>query len=1486
LKGYLEMSLKGQTIRGYLIEELIGHGGFGTVYRASQPLVKREVAIKVIAPQYVKNPDFIRRFEVEAQLVARLESIHIVPLYDYWRDPEGAYLVMRWLRGGNLFQSLRKSTWTLEETALLLEQIGAALNVAHRNGVIHRDIKPANILLDEERNAFLADFGIAAEAVEENGGKPDQIVGSPPYMSPEQILREPLSPQSDIYSLGIVLFEMLTGTLPYDADTDYKVLNKHLNEPMPSVQERSAGLPNELNAVIWKATAKHPLARYQDGIAFAAEFKQIVQRLQGVGVSSPQYSVIAYDTERASAPQTAVFTESSELRNPYKGLQPFLESDAGDFFGRETLITTLGKRLQHERFIAVVGASGSGKSSVVRAGLIPLILRGLLPHSENWFVVNFNPGAQPFDELRMGLLKVAFEAPPDLETILKHDETGLAQAVDLILTDRSLELVIVIDQFEEIFTLAPDNAERSLLLRSLAYAITSPDSRVRLVITLRADFYNQPLIVPQFGDLLLKATEVIQPMTPVELERAILGPAERAGLTLELGLITAMIADVSHQPGALPLLQFAITELFERRQGRKLVLQAYEESGGVMGALARRADELYGELSEAQQTAAHQMFLRLINIGEGPQQDTRRRVLWSELTSIAQDEAALLYVLDKFDKARLLTFDHDAVTREPTVEIAHESLISQWKQLNLWLNTNREDLQTQRRLASALQDWQEGKRDPSFLASGVRLDAFADMLRRQTIVLNEQERLYIEQSLAQRQKQINRVRLVIASLVIFSLVTLLLAVFAFDRQTRAVAASATSEAERARADLQARIATSRQFAVTALTNLGTPDLALLLSVEAVEVMDTFEARSSLLTVLSSQPHLRRYLYRNEAGITSTAYSPQGDVVAFAARDGLIGFMNVTTGEVALHNAHEGRAWNVAFSTDGALLASVGEDSQVILWDTAREEILHQWTTGQDNGTWSVAFTPGGSRVAVGGGDGTIQLYDTADQNPIGDALMAHGDIVYTVAFNNTGTVFASGGADNLVRLWRVGDEGLSEFDEALDGHSNWVLTLAFSPDDALLATGGADNTVRLWDGQTGEPFGFALEGHTDWVRSVAFNADGSLLVSASADRSIRLWDVASGFETREPMLGHQNAVWDTAFAGDDQTLLSAGADGLMLEWSMQSAPTLSTMLPSHQDAVLTLDFNDNGSLLAVAGGSASADSDNTIQILDAETYQERYDLLGHAGPVTSLAFSGDLLASASTDSTIVLWDMNTGEPTGAALSGETSEAIYALVFAGDVLVSGGDGGVRLWNIATRDSTSLTDQPVLSLALNADQNLLAGGTLDGHVMLWTLGDAITEPRLIVASTQEILTLGFSPDGNRLAVGSRDGTVTFWDVDMLQALGQPLVGHEDGVLSLAFSPDGQLLATGSRDNTVILWDTTAGRILGQPLRASNDWVNAVSFRPDGATLAAGTMDQQVFLWNTRLEIWRETACLIANRTFTDYERQLYLTGQTYEVNACGR
>lgn len=596
----------GTIIKGYQLEEKIGTGGFGEVYRAQQSTIGREVAIKIILPRLANHPDFIRRFESEAYLIAHLEHPHITPLYDYWRDPNGAYLIMRYLRGGSVRHAIEQDAYELGLASQLLDQIASALDFAHRHHVVHRDIKPGNLLLDEDGNAYLADFGIAKSlaSIKDDVTAADAVVGSLDYISPEQARSEPVTARTDIYSLGVTLYEMITGKHPFPDMTSMARLYKHINDPLPYIASLPDRICDDVNDIIQKATLKDPAKRYQDVLTFANEFRNAVGRdthaefsmieqltmrehevlgmiaigktnreiadqlfvavatvkwhirqlYQKLGVRNRVQAIVRArelslivtgDTTidaASTSGQSAISVSLPEPENPYKGLHAFQTPDARDFFGRDEVIQSLIEKMKdatsYQRFLAIIGPSGSGKSSLLRAGFIPELWRGAIKGSEKWYIVDMIPGTHPLDKLETALIRIAANQANNLRDQLQRDERGLLRVADIVLPGDESEMVIVIDQFEELFALCESEAERQHFLNLLRVSVIENRSRVRIILTLRADYYDRPLRYPQFGELLKHRIETILPLSAKGLERAIRCPAERVGVTFEQGWLS------------------------------------------------------------------------------------------------------------------------------------------------------------------------------------------------------------------------------------------------------------------------------------------------------------------------------------------------------------------------------------------------------------------------------------------------------------------------------------------------------------------------------------------------------------------------------------------------------------------------------------------------------------------------------------------------------------------------------------------------------------------------------------------------------------------------------------------------------------------------------------------------------------------------------------------------------------------------------------
>jgi DNA-binding SARP family transcriptional activator len=845
-------------IRDYERYERIGSGAFADVYRGTQTSLGRDVAIKAVRAELANRPEFIRGFEAEAAMVARLEHPHIVPLYDFWREPDRAYLVMRWLTGGSVEARLDDGPWPMGQTAKMVEQIGSALALAHRAGVVHRDVKTANILLDDDENTYLTDFGIAVDATTTVNPVAALSEGSPAYAAPEQLRRAAVGPAADQFGLGIAAYEALVGSLPFvDATDRADLLRRQLHDALPSVRERRPEVPAAVDDVLAKATAKDPGARFDGVDEFVVAFTTAL-------AESPAAPKEVHDLARRVTQFPRV------VDNPYQGLHVFEEGDAINFYGRERLVDELLDSLRGDdkRFVAVVGPSGSGKSSAVAAGLVPALRSGRLDGSDRWFITTMTPGDRPYEALEAALLRIAVNPPASLYEQLRADRRGILRCVRRIVPGDDETVLVVIDQFEEMFTLVRDESVRERFLDALVVAATEAHSTMRIVLTLRADFYDQPLRYRGFAELLKRRGVTGTPLMADEQERAIVGPASTAGVEFEPGLVATVVSDVTSGTGSLPLMQFALTQLFDARVSGMMLLSTYRELGGLSGALALNAEQRFEQLDEAEQSAARGLFGRLVSLGEGVD-DTARMVRRPE---VGQDPS-LDAVIECFGNARMLTFDRDPVSRQPTLALAHESLIGSWPRLQRWLEEDRERLTVLRGITEASERWRDGGHDDADLLVGGRLEAALVARDGPSSRLDGEELAFVERSEAvavtaeQRgRRRARTLRLALVATSVFLVVAIISGLIA-TRQSRraeeradaAAAAGVQAEddrnaAEQASRDAERATGDAERAAEDAVNERETADQAVtalemeLLRTRAVDLAASDPALGALLAV--------------------------------------------------------------------------------------------------------------------------------------------------------------------------------------------------------------------------------------------------------------------------------------------------------------------------------------------------------------------------------------------------------------------------------------------------------------------------------------------------------------------------------------------------------------------------------------------------------------------------------------------------------------
>lgn len=815
---------------------------------------------------------------------------------------------------------------------------------------------------------------------------------------------------------------------------------------------------------------------------------------------------------------------------PYVGLPAFRAQDADRFFGRERLVEDLLAALARHRVVALVGASGAGKSSLLHAGLLPRLAADTEVHV-------LTPGPHPLARLRQALTprpERPGPAPTDSEPERGSEpgawpEGGHAPAAS---GGGGREVVLVFDQFEEVFTVCADAAERERFIAALVEAGRRAGSLCRIVLGVRADFYAHCTRHAPLVPVLRDAQVVVGPMTAAELRRAVVEPARRAGLTVEGALQATLVAHAHGRVGALPLLSHALLETWRRRRGAALTLDGFRAAGGFEGALAQSAEALYASLTGRQRLLAQQVFVHLIALGEGTE-DTKRPVAREELDR----DADTATVLARAARLRLLTLD------DGRVELTHEALIRAWPRLRGWLTDDRERLRLHRRLTDAAHAWERLGRDPGALYRGPRLALARDLAATRPAGLTAAERAFLDASAAAEAAADSSARRRARRL--GYLVALLAALVAAAGAATASAVRSGAEVTRQRNDA---VAQNLADSVGGLTDTE-PGLAVQLSLTAYRLSPTAKTRDSLLsTLMTAAPaHTKEVL--------ALAYRPDGRQLVTGSGDhtARLWRMNGTDRPVeeAVLAGHGDDVRTVAYRPDGRLLATGSADGTVRLWDVAdpaRPAVLAS-LTGQSGDVRALAYSPDGRTLATSGTDGSVGLWDVTDtaRPALLARLAGHRDAVRAVVFSPDGRTLASAGEDATVRLTEVADPRRPGASTVLEGHDTAVFSVAFSPDGTVLASaGGGRNPVRLWS--TAEPRRPALlatlTGHTDVVGSVAFAPDGRSLASASDDRTVRLWNVARPAHPGllATLSGHTTAVSSVAFSPDGAVLASGGFD--------------------------------------------------------------------------------------------------------------------------------------------------------------------------------------------------------------------------------------------------------------------------------------------------------------------------------------------------------
>jgi WD40 repeat protein/DNA-binding SARP family transcriptional activator len=1198
--------------------------------------------------------------------------------------------------------------------------------------------------------------------------------------------------------------------------------------------------------------------------------------------------------------------------NPYKGLRAFGEADAADFFGRETLTETLVERLREARFLAVVGPSGSGKSSVVRAGLVPALRHGALPGSESWRIVEMFPGAYPLEELEAALLRVSDQAPAGLLEQLEDRERGLLRALKRILPAEGPELVLVIDQLEEVFTLVEDEERRTHFLTILERAVADPRSRLRVVTTLRADFYDRPLLYSGFAELLRDYVEAVVPLMPDEFERAISSPAQRVGATLEPGLVAEMIADVAHEPGSLPLLQYALTDLFERRDGNVLTRDVYREIGGVSGALAGRAEEIYAGLGDAAQDAARQLFLRLITLGEGTE-DTRRRAGRDELDAMELDQVALAEAIDAYGTSRLLSFDRDPRSGTPTVEVAHEALLREWPRLHRWINAARDDVRVHRRLVTAAAEWADSGRDQSFLLRGSHLAQFETWSEESPLTLTGLEREFVTASstesrreLIHHKRQNRRLKALVAGVGVLLVLAIVAGVVAF--------------LQRQSARHEATVALSRQLGAAAVIEPRI-DRAMLLAHEAVNLNRSTATEGTLLaTLLRSPSALATFSFAIQARPLALSLSPDGRTLAVSDSLSEIRLFDTRTHrETHPPLGNIGLGFAIPYSPDGSLLAALKPGSEppgLALLDARTLQIvrvlpfdprftlnttpLDPFEIAPDDRTAFLTFAV--LKPDRSDGPAYLDLWSIATARRTTIRLGSNGIL---------GAEYVAGGkrivtiTDTQITTWDA--RTLRRLHTTRQPVSRGAIIADVSPDGRTVAVGTSFGSVTFVDVATGRvtPGNAA---HSGPVEQLLFSPAGHLMVSAGTDATIIVWNTATAQPIRT-LVGHGSQVTGAAFSRDGRTLFTASPDGVIFEWDLGTQrrfgrPFTTTSAPPRvgvdaQFSPPPLAVSPDGSDFAVRAGASSVAlySTQSLRRLDRFTVRAGGDVIGLAWSST-----GELAVTGN-GGRVQLWDV-TGRPRLVrALRGLRSvnglrEAVTTTAFSPDGRMIGAAdmnhtpravpyllGTVAVWSASGKRLWKTTARGRIStVVFSPDGRTIAACRDDGSVLLYDARTGRLERTLHPEGVSNLLftTAAYTPDGKMLATGTGAGIVQLWNPATGAQIGHPTLVAAAPVASIAFDPAGGMFATaGGSDGLVKLWTTKTEQQFGATFPGDpGQWGNA-QYTPDGSRLIVVYQDGTGVVWPVSLAAWETHACQVAGRNLTREEWSRFIGNPPYSA-----